>query len=113
MRGTIARLASFRRREATPTLRIADMADDRGVGAVRNIGGKIQETMGDLAGDAATKVRGKVNKAAGRTQNAVGGAADEFSAFGDMVGDAVRERPLVFLVLSLGVGVLIGLCMRR
>jgi uncharacterized protein YjbJ (UPF0337 family) len=89
------------------------MDDNRVEGAARNIGGKIQEAVGDLTGDAATQVRGKINQAAGRAQNAVGGAGDEISNLGQMVGDAVRERPLQTLGIAIALGVFIGFLARR
>jgi uncharacterized protein YjbJ (UPF0337 family) len=53
------------------------MADhDRGEGAVRNIGGKIKEGLGNITGDEELKAGGKADQVAGKVQNAIGGVKD-------------------------------------
>jgi uncharacterized protein YjbJ (UPF0337 family) len=89
------------------------MGEDRMEGAAQNIGGKIQEAVGDFTDDAATQVRGKVNQAAGRVQNAAGGLADELKDLPRIAEDAVRERPLPMLGIAIALGVLIGFFVRR
>jgi uncharacterized protein YjbJ (UPF0337 family) len=82
-------------------------------GAARNFGGKVQEAVGDLTGDANTKVRGKINQAAGTAQNTVGGLMDDMNDFGEMVSDTVRDKPLQSLGIALAIGLLIGFIVRR
>jgi uncharacterized protein YjbJ (UPF0337 family) len=89
------------------------MYEDRIEGAARNIGGKVQEAVGDFAGDASTQVRGKVNQAAGRVQSAAGGLADELKDLPRLVEDTVRERPLPMLGIAIALGVFIGFFVRR
>lgn len=53
------------------------MADkDRVDGAAKNIGGKIKEAAGHVTGDEKLKAEGKADQAAGKVQNAFGGAKD-------------------------------------
>ncbi|WP_292051039.1 MULTISPECIES: CsbD family protein [unclassified Brevundimonas] len=53
------------------------MADkDRIEGAVKNIGGKIKEGIGNLTGDEKLKAEGNADQVEGKVQNAVGGAKD-------------------------------------
>jgi uncharacterized protein YjbJ (UPF0337 family) len=53
------------------------MDDRRFEGAARDLGGKVQDTVGGLTGDSQTQARGKANQAAGQAENAYGKAADE------------------------------------
>lgn len=53
------------------------MADqDRIDGAVKNIGGKIKEGVGNITGDEKLKAEGKADQLAGKVQNTVGGIKD-------------------------------------
>jgi uncharacterized protein YjbJ (UPF0337 family) len=45
-------------------------------GAGKQVAGGIKEAGGKLTGDAKLKAEGRIEKAAGKVQNAVGGAAD-------------------------------------
>ena len=50
------------------------MADhDRIEGAAKNIGGKIKEAAGKVAGDEKLKAEGRADQVAGKVQNAIGG----------------------------------------
>lgn len=49
---------------------------DRIEGAARNIGGKIKEAAGKLAGDEKLKTEGRADQVAGKVQNTVGGLKD-------------------------------------
>ena len=49
---------------------------DRVEGAAKNIGGKIKEAAGQLAGDEKLKAEGRADQVAGKVQNAVGGLKD-------------------------------------
>ncbi|WP_428152090.1 CsbD family protein [Brevundimonas sp.] len=53
------------------------MADnDRIEGAVKNIGGKIKEGVGNITGDEKLKAEGKADQLEGKVQNTVGGIKD-------------------------------------
>jgi uncharacterized protein YjbJ (UPF0337 family) len=56
--------------------RIATMDEDQISGTARNIGGKIEEGMGRLTGDARTQIQGKLDQAAGAAQDLYGQTAD-------------------------------------
>ena len=45
------------------------MNEDRISGTARNVGGKIEEGLGRLTGDAKTQIRGKLDQAAGAAQD--------------------------------------------
>jgi uncharacterized protein YjbJ (UPF0337 family) len=52
------------------------MDKDRIEGAARQVKGTIKEAVGKVSGDRKTEVEGRTEKAAGKVQNAVGGAKD-------------------------------------
>ena len=52
------------------------MDENRLSGAARNVGGKIEEGIGSLAGDAKTQVQGKLDQATGAVQDLYGQIAD-------------------------------------
>ena len=52
------------------------MDKDRVEGAGKQAKGAVKETWGKVTGDAKTEAEGKSDKAAGKVQNAVGGAKD-------------------------------------
>ncbi len=52
------------------------MDKDRTEGSVKELKGKTKEVAGKALGDAKLESEGKADKAAGKIQNAVGGAKD-------------------------------------
>jgi uncharacterized protein YjbJ (UPF0337 family) len=75
-------------------------------GTVRDIGGKIQDAVGGLTGDATTQAMGKWNQAAGRVQKTFGEASDELR-------DNVAGSPLLALAIVGGVSFALGFLARR
>jgi uncharacterized protein YjbJ (UPF0337 family) len=83
------------------------MVDENRIeGTVPNIGGKIEDAVGAVTGDAATQARGQINRAAGRAQNAYGQAVDGARDFASV-------QPIVALLSALGIGVIIGFLLGR
>ena len=85
------------------------MVDENRVeGTARNIGGKIQDAVGAVTGDAATQARGQINRAAGSTQNAYGQAVDEVKSF-------ASDQPVaaVLSASAMALGVVIGFLLGR
>ena len=52
------------------------MDKDRVKGSATNVGGKAKEAAGKVTGDSKLQGEGKMDKAKGKVQNAVGGAKD-------------------------------------
>jgi uncharacterized protein YjbJ (UPF0337 family) len=75
-------------------------------GAARDIGGKIQDAVGGLTGDASTQARGKWNQAAGKAQRTLGEAADELR-------DNVTGSPLTALAIVASAFFALGYLSRR
>jgi uncharacterized protein YjbJ (UPF0337 family) len=66
-------------------------------GAAREFGGRVQQTVGDIAGDAKTQAAGLYNQAAGQAQQQAA-----------RVSDVIRDQPLAAAMLAIGIGYLIG-----
>ena len=78
--------------------------ENRAEGAIRNVGGKVQDAVGSLTGDTPTQARGKLNQAAGIAQNALGSAADTASEWSGALAETVQDRPLTSLLIAVSVG---------
>jgi uncharacterized protein YjbJ (UPF0337 family) len=83
------------------------MVDENEVeGTIRDIGGKVQDGIGGLTGDAELQAEGKWNQAAGKAQKTFGEAADE-------VRENVKSSPLTALAIVGGVCLALGFLARR
>lgn len=107
------------------------MDTDRIKGVAQELGGKVQETVGRLAGDHDTQAEGLVREVAGAAQNLYGRAKDGVRDAADTVGDyadraydrgtrvvsgssrtvadEVGEHPLTALAVAGAVGYLLAL----
>jgi uncharacterized protein YjbJ (UPF0337 family) len=70
---------------------------DRFEGSAREMGGRVQETVGETLGDTKTQARGLYNQAAGQAQQSVG-----------QVGDLIRDQPITAALVALGIGYILG-----
>lgn len=83
------------------------MVDENEVeGVVRDVGGKVQDAVGGLTGDAGLQAEGKLNQAYGKAQKTFGAAADE-------VRETVTNQPLTALAIVGGVFLALGFLLRR
>jgi ElaB/YqjD/DUF883 family membrane-anchored ribosome-binding protein len=76
--------------------------ENRAEDTARNIGGKIQ----DAVGDAATQAREQMNRAAGSAQDAYGQAIGELRSF-------AADQPIATLCSAMALGVVIGFLLAR
>jgi uncharacterized protein YjbJ (UPF0337 family) len=95
------------------------MDENRIGGAARNMGGKVQEAVGKVAGNTNLEVRGQANQVAGSAEEIYGQAKDaaadvaESVQKGAKVADdlfrrIIEERPYTAAVAALAVGWVIG-----
>ena len=88
------------------------MDENRTTGAARNLGGKIEEGIGSVAGDAQMRVRGKLDQAAGAAQNLYGqtadAARDTATTMDDWFRRTIEAQPYATALAVLGVGWLLG-----
>ncbi len=95
------------------------MDENRAEGTVRNIGGKVQEGLGRVTGDAKTQAEGVINQASGAAQDlygqakdtvteAAGTARDTAASAGDWVRHTIETQPYTAALIALGIGWLLG-----
>ena len=83
------------------------MVDENEIrGAAREFGGRVQDAVGGLTGDAETQAEGKWNQAAGKAQKTFGASIDE-------VIENAKEKPLMALALVAGASFLLGFLARK
>jgi uncharacterized protein YjbJ (UPF0337 family) len=66
-------------------------------GDVREMGGRVQEKVGQFAGDAKTQAQGLYNQAAGQAQQQVA-----------RLSDVIRDQPITSALVAIGIGYLLG-----
>jgi len=71
--------------------------DNRVEGTARDFGGRAQEGVGNLTGDAKTQAQGLYNQASGQPQQAAG----QFS-------DVIKSQPIVATLIAVAVGYVLG-----
>ena len=84
------------------------MDENRIEGTARNLGGKVQEGLGKVAGDARTQAEGVVNQATGAAQDLYGQAADTASRFEKVLRQTIETQPYTSAFVALGIGWLLG-----
>jgi uncharacterized protein YjbJ (UPF0337 family) len=78
--------------------------NDKLEGDVREMGGRMQEKVGEALGDSRMQGNGLYNQAAGKAQRMWGQAHDAT----DQVSDTIRAQPLVAAAVALGIGYILG-----
>jgi|SRR4051794_23406684 uncharacterized protein YjbJ (UPF0337 family) len=111
------------------------MDKDRIAGSAKDFAGKVEGTVGSMAGDAKTQAEGRAREAAGTVQNlygqakdaasdvadaAVNYAKDAYDNSGDTLRDGqkamaktVQDNPLGALLVAGGIGFALALLMSR
>ena len=88
------------------------MDENRIEGSARNLGGKIQEGVGRVTGDAKSTIEGVVNQAAGTAQNLYGQSADvarqTAGTLDSWLRNAIETQPYTTAIVALGIGWLLG-----
>jgi uncharacterized protein YjbJ (UPF0337 family) len=99
------------------------MDENRVAGTARSIGGKAQEGLGRVVGDAKTQAEGVANQIRGTAQDLYGQARDSASQFADdaavagrraassfesTLRDAIESQPYTAVFIALGIGWLLG-----
>jgi uncharacterized protein YjbJ (UPF0337 family) len=72
------------------------MDENRIEGTIRNAGGKVQEGLGRMTGDAKTQAEGVVNQVRGSAQDLYGQARDSASQIADDAGVRARQTASSF-----------------
>ena len=66
-------------------------------GTVRDMGGRVQQKVGDYAGDARTQAEGVYNQAAGQAEQQMA-----------RLSDVIRDQPITAALVAIGIGYLLG-----
>jgi uncharacterized protein YjbJ (UPF0337 family) len=116
-------------------IRSMRMDKDRIAGSAKDFAGKVEGTVGDMAGDARAQAEGRFREASGTAQNlygqakdvardatdaAIGYAKDSYEKSGDTFRDGsqaiakgVQDNPLGSLLIAGGIGFALALLMTR
>jgi len=88
------------------------MDENRVSGTARNIGGKIEEGVGSITGDAQTRLNGTMDQAVGVEQDLYGqtadAARDTAASLDDWFRRTIETQPYATALIALGVGWLLG-----
>ena len=84
------------------------MNTDKIEGVARNVVGKAQEGLGNLAGDRGHEAEGMARQVAGRAQEAYGDVKDGAQDALEQLGSAVEKQPLLALLVAGAVGFALG-----
>ncbi len=88
------------------------MDENRIEGTARNMGGKMQEGLGRVTGDAKTRAEGAVNQAVGSAQDLYGQASDTArqtaATFDKWLRDTIENQPYTTALVAVGLGWLLG-----
>jgi uncharacterized protein YjbJ (UPF0337 family) len=88
------------------------MDENRVEGTARNLGGKVQEGVGRVTGNARTQAEGLANQAAGAAQDFYGQAAETAretaSGFEKALRHTIETQPYTSALVAVGIGWLLG-----
>jgi uncharacterized protein YjbJ (UPF0337 family) len=95
------------------------MDENRVSGTAKNLGGKVEESLGRATGDAQKRTEGVINQAAGTAQDLYGQARDSVAGAADTAKDTaatlekwlrhnVETQPYTTAIVALGLGWLLG-----
>ena len=88
------------------------MDENRVEGTTREFGGKVQEGMGRLTGNARRQAEGLANQATGAAQDLYGQAADSAretaASFERSLRHTIETQPYLSAFVALGIGWLLG-----
>jgi uncharacterized protein YjbJ (UPF0337 family) len=88
------------------------MNEDRISGTAKNLGGKIEEGVGRVTGDAKTELKGKLDQAVGTAQDLYGQATDaavnSVTTFDKWLRSTIETQPYTTALVALGIGWLLG-----
>ena len=88
------------------------MDENQVEGTARKYGGRVQEGVGSISGDAKTRVEGAVNEAAGTAQQLYGQTADAarqtVTTLDTWLRNTIETQPYTSAIVALGIGWLLG-----
>jgi ElaB/YqjD/DUF883 family membrane-anchored ribosome-binding protein len=82
-------------------------------GAANTTAGKVQDAIGALKGDLRMQAEGKLRQVRGAAQQAYGKVSGQAEVTRSQADEFIRTRPYEAVAVAAGVGLLIGLLVRR
>jgi uncharacterized protein YjbJ (UPF0337 family) len=80
------------------------MDEHRVTGTAKNLGGKIEEGFGRIAGDVKSQVQGQVKQVQGTAEDLYGQAKDAAGDFTDIVRNTIETRPYTAVAIAVALG---------
>lgn len=87
--------------------------ESRAQGAANTTAGKVQDALGALKGDLKMQAEGKLRQVRGAAQQAYGRVSEQADVTRSQADEFIRNRPYEAVALAAGVGLLLGLLVRR
>jgi uncharacterized protein YjbJ (UPF0337 family) len=84
------------------------MDENRITGTAKNLGGKVEEGLGQMAGDIKAQAKSQAKEAEGAVEDLYGQAKDAAGGIADVVAKTIEERPYTAVAIALGLGWLLG-----
>jgi uncharacterized protein YjbJ (UPF0337 family) len=84
------------------------MDENRATGTAKDAGGKVEEGLGRIAGDAQTEVKGQAKQVAGAAEDVYDQAKDATANFTDIVQRTIEQQPYTAVAIAAAVGWLLG-----
>lgn len=69
------------------------MDEDRVTGTAKNLGGKVEEGLGRVTGNAQTQLKGQAKQLEGAAEDLYGQAKDTAASFTDIVQRTIEQQP--------------------
>ena len=88
------------------------MDENRAYGTAKNLGGKVQDSVGNATGDTKLRAEGLVNQATGAAQDLYGQAADtareSAATLDNWLRNTIETQPYTTAIVAIGIGWLLG-----
>ena len=84
------------------------MDENRVTGTAKSVGGKVEEALGSIAGNAQTQLQGQAKQVAGTAEDLYGQAKDAAAGFTDIVQRTIEQQPYTAVAIAVAVGWLLG-----
>jgi len=84
------------------------MDEDRVTGTAKNVGGKIEEGIGRMTGNAQAQLKGQARQVTRAAEDLYGQAKDAAASFTDVVQRTIEQQPHTAVAIAVAAGWLLG-----
>ncbi len=89
------------------------MAGKPNVDAIRDRGYQVRDQANDYASSLGAQASRQADQLVGRARSALATTSDNAQDFGGRLAERVRDRPIASIAAAAGVGLVVGLLIRR